>query len=47
MGFLLGFKVVKLDGWFVVGEKCLVLGMEVEVRYVLGYCLGNVLFYFL
>jgi hydroxyacylglutathione hydrolase len=46
MGFSLGLKVVKPDGWFVVGEKRSVLGTEVEVRHVPGHCPGNVLFYF-
>jgi hydroxyacylglutathione hydrolase len=46
MGFPLGLKVVKPDGWFVVGETRTVLGAEVEVRYVPGHCPGSVLFYF-
>jgi hydroxyacylglutathione hydrolase len=46
MGFPLGLKVVRPDGWFTAGEKRAVLGTGVEVRYVPGHCPGSVLFYF-
>ncbi|WP_245844367.1 MBL fold metallo-hydrolase [Nibricoccus aquaticus] len=46
MGFPLGLKVVKPEGWFTVGEKRMAAVAEAEVRYVPGHCPGSVLFYF-
>ncbi len=46
LGPRIKLEAIKVDHWFVPGERIKALGTVAEVRHVPGHCPGNVLFYF-